>query len=176
VDLVTEERPIDIVAEGFDAGIRPGDMVPGDMIAIPMQSMEGFTVVGSPAYFEGRTVPETPLDLLSHVCIRARTASGSIYRWEFEQDGQITTLDVPGQVTLDDAGLMLEAVLAGAGLAYMADWWVNESIREGKLRQVLAGFTPSSAALCLYYSGHRHQCAALRALVSFIEEVRNKST
>jgi DNA-binding transcriptional LysR family regulator len=87
--------------------------------------------VGSPAYFEGRTETETSQDLLNHICIRAWTASGRMYRWEFKRDGQITTLDVPGQVTLDDASLMLEAVLAGAGLAYMVDWWVSESIRDG---------------------------------------------
>lgn len=176
VDLVTEDRLIDIVAEGFDAGIRSGDTVPGDMIAIPIESIQGFAVVGSPAYFEGRAIPETPQDLLHHTCIRARMPSGSMYRWEFEQDGRITTLDVPGQVTLDDAGLMVEAALAGAGLVYMAEWWVRESIREGKLRRVLDGFTPSSPGLCLYYSSRRYQTAGLRALISFIEEVRDKNT
>ena len=174
VDLVTEDRPIDIVAEGFDAGIRPGDSVPGDMIAIPLESIQGFAVVGSPAYFQGRALPKTPQDLLHHTCIRARMPSGSLYRWEFEQDGRVITLDVPGQLTLDDAGLTLEAVLAGTGLAYMAEWWVSESIRQGKLRRVLDGFTPSSAGLCLYYSSRRYQPAGLRALISFIEEVRNK--
>ncbi len=176
VDLVTEDRPIDIVAEGFDAGIRPGDTVPGDMVAIPLESKQGFAVVGSSAYFEGRMAPETPQDLLRHTCIRARMPSGGMYRWEFEQDGRAITVDVPGQLTLDDASLMLEAVMAGAGLAYMAEWWVSESIREGKLRRVLAGFTPSSAGLCLYYSSRRYQPAGLRALISFIEEVRNKNT
>jgi DNA-binding transcriptional LysR family regulator len=174
VDLVTEDRPIDIVAEGFDAGIRPGDTVPGDMIAIPLESIQRFAVVGSPAYFQGRALPETPQDLLHHTCIRARMPSGSMYRWEFEQDGRGITVDVPGPLTLDDASLMLEAVLAGAGVAYMAEWWVTESIREGRLHRVLDGFTPSSAGLCLYYSSRRYQPAGLRALISFIEEVRNK--
>lgn len=176
VDLVTEDRPIDIVAEGFDAGIRPGDTVPGDMIAVHLEPMQGFAVVGSPAYFEGNAAPETPQDLLHHTCIRARMPSGSMYRWEFEQDGRVITLDVPGQLTLDDASLTLEAVLAGTGLAYLAEWWIGESVREGKLRRVLDGFTPSSAGLCLYYPSRRYQPAGLRALISFIEEVRRKST
>jgi DNA-binding transcriptional LysR family regulator len=171
VDLVTEDRPIDIVAEGFDAGIRPGDTVPADMIAVHLEPIQGSAVVGSPAYFEGMPAPETPQDLLRHVCIRARMLSGSMYRWEFEQDGRAITLDVPGQLTLDDASLMLEAALAGTGLAYLADWWVHESVREGKLRRVLDRFIPSSAGLCLYYPSRRYQPAGLRALISFIQDV-----
>ncbi|MEJ0095179.1 MAG: LysR family transcriptional regulator [Methylocella sp.] len=175
VDLVTEDRPIDTVAEGFDAGIRPGDTVPGDMIAVHLEPIQKFAVVGSPAYFEGKAVPETPQDLLHHICIRARMPSGSMYRWEFEQDGRVITLDVPGQLTLDDGGLTLEAVLAGTGLAYLAEWWIAESVREGELRRVLDSFTPSSPGLCLYYPSRRYQPAGLRALISFIEEVRRKS-
>lgn len=175
VDLVTEDRPIDIVAEGFDVGVRPGHTVPADMIAVHLEPMQGFAVVGSPAYFEGKAPPETPQDLLHHTCIRARNPSGSMYRWEFEQDGRGITLDVPGQLTLDDAGLMLEAVLAGMGLAYLAEWWIGESVREGKLRRVLDSFIPTSPGLCLYYPSRRYQPAGLRALISFIEEVRRKS-
>lgn len=176
VDLVTEDRPIDIVAEGFDAGVRPGDAVPGDMIAVHLEPIQGSAVVGSPAYFEGKAAPETPQDLLRHTCIRARMPSGSMYRWEFEQDGRIITLDVPGRLTLDDASLTLEAALAGAGLAYLAEWWIGESVRDGKLRRVLDGFVPTSAGLCLYYPSRRFQSAGLRALISFIEEARRKRT
>jgi DNA-binding transcriptional LysR family regulator len=171
VDLVTEDRPIDIVAEGFDAGVRPGDTVPADMIAVHLEPIQGSAVVGSPAYFAGRAAPETPQDLLRHTCIRARMPSGKMYRWEFEQDGRAITLDVPGRLTLDDASLMLEAALAGTGLAYLADWWIDKSVREGKLRRVLDAFIPSSAGLCLYYPSRRYQPAGLRALISFIQGV-----
>ncbi len=172
VDLVTEDRPIDIVAEGFDAGIRPGDKVPGDMIAVHLESTQRFAVVGSPAYFKGKTVPQTPQDLLHHTCIRARMPSGSMYRWEFEQDGRDITLDVPGQLTLDDGGLTLEAVLAGTGLAYMAEWWIGESVSKGKLRRILDGFIPSSPGLCIYHPSRQYQPAGLRALISLIERLR----
>lgn len=176
VDLVTEDRPIDIVAEGFDVGVRPGDTVPADMIAVHLEEpIQRSAVVGSPDYFEGRVVPETPQDLLHHTCIRARNPSGSMYRWEFEQDSRVITLDVPGQLTLDDASLMLEAALAGMGLAYLADWWTSESVHEGKLRRVLDGFIPPSAGLCLYYPSRRYQPAGLRALISFIERVRRRA-
>jgi DNA-binding transcriptional LysR family regulator len=93
------------------------------------------------------------------------------YRWEFEQDSRVITFDVPGQLTLDDASLMLEAALAGTGLAYLADWWIDKSVREGKLRRVLDGFIPSSAGLCLYYPSRRYQPAGLRTLISFIQDV-----
>jgi DNA-binding transcriptional LysR family regulator len=175
VDLVTEDRPIDIVAEGFDAGIRPGDIVPRDMIATYLEPIQRFAVVGSPAYFADKTIPRTPQDLAQHTCIRARMPSGGMYRWEFEQDGRAFTLDVPGRLTLDDAGLMLEAVLAGTGLAYLAEWWINESVRDGKLVRVLDGFTPASDGLCLYYPSRRHQPAGLRALIAFITEMRRQS-
>src|SRR5260370_21351501 len=135
VDLVTEDRPIDIVAEGFDVGVRPGDTVPADMIAVHLEEpIQRFAVVGSPDYFEGRAAPETPQDLLHHTCIRARNPSGSMYRWEFEQDSRVITLDVPGQLTLDDASLMLEAALAGIGPAYLAELGISESVHEGPLR------------------------------------------
>lgn len=174
VDLVTEDRPIDIVAEGFDAGVRAGDMVPADMIAVHLQPVQGSAVVGSPAYFKSRTAPKTPHDLLRHTCIRARLPSGSLYRWEFEDDDRAFTLDVPGQLTLDDGSLMLEAALAGVGLAYLADWWIDKSVREKKLRRVLDGFIPSSAGLCLYYPSRRYQPAGLRALTAFIQHVSRK--
>jgi DNA-binding transcriptional LysR family regulator len=176
VDLVTEDRPIDIVAEGFDVGVRPGDTVPADMIAVHLEEpIQRFAVVGSPDYFEGRAAPETPQDLLHHTCIRARNPSGSMYRWEFEQDGRVITLDVPGQLTLYDGGLTLEAALAGMGLAYLAEWWISESVHEGKLRRVLDGFIPPSAGRCLYYPSRRYQPAGLRALISFIEGVRRRA-
>jgi DNA-binding transcriptional LysR family regulator len=170
VDLVTEDRPIDIVADGFDAGVRPGDAVPADMIAVHLEPIQGSAVVGSPAYFKGRAAPETPQDLLHHTCIRARMPSGSMYRWEFQQDGRMFTLDVPGRLTLDEASLTLEAALDGIGLAYLSDWWIDKSVRAGKLRRVLDGFIPSSAGLCLYYPSRRHQPAGLRALISFIQD------
>ena len=113
---MTEDRPIDIVAEGFDVGVRPGDTVPADMIAVHLEEpIQRSAVVGSPDYFEGRAAPETPQDLLHYTCIRARMPSGSMYRWEFEQDSRVITLDVPGQLTLDDASLMLGGSVGGYG-------------------------------------------------------------
>lgn len=168
VDLVTEDRPIDIVAEGFDAGVRPSDAVPKDMIALRLEPQQSFSVVGTPGYFEGRTVPRVPYDLMQHKCIRARLPSGGIERWEFEQDGRCIKVDVQGQLTLDEASLMLEAALSGAGLAYLADWWTKDMVRDGRLVRILGEFAPTSPGLSLYYPSRRYQPAALMALTNFI--------
>jgi DNA-binding transcriptional LysR family regulator len=170
VDLVTEGRLIDIVVDGFDAGIRILEAVPRDMIAVPIGGPVRSIVVGSPAYFEGRIRPQTPGDLLSHQCIRARMASGAIYRWEFERRGETTEVDVQGVLTLDETTLMLEAVRAGVGLSYLAEWNVAGDVAAGRLIQVLDDWTPAYPGLCLYYPGRRHVPAGLRAFIDLIRK------
>lgn len=172
IDLVTEDRPIDIVAEGFDAGIRPGDIVPKDMIALRLEPDQRFSIVGTPEYLAEMSAPKVPDELMSHRCIRSRMPSGEIDRWEFLVNGQIQRMEVPGMVTLDDAGLMLEASLAGIGLAYLADWWTQTARDEGRLIGMLGEFIPTSAGLALYYPSRRHQSGALQALIAFIGEHR----
>ena len=121
VDMVTEGAMVDIVGQGFDAGVRLEEFVPPDMIAVPITRPIRSIVVGSPAYFAGRKLPRTPADLAEHRCIRRRTGRGTIYRWEFEKRGEAIAIDVPGQLTLDDGDLMLQAALAGEGLAFLSD-------------------------------------------------------
>lgn len=170
VDLVTEGRLIDIVVNGFDAGIRIQEAVPRDMIAVPIGGPLRSIVVGSPAYFEGRTKPETPGDLLGHSCIRARMAGGAIYRWEFERRGEQLEIDVQGALTLDEMTLMLEAARAGVGLGYLSEWTVAADIAAGRLVQVLDEWTPAYPGLCLYYPGRRHVPAGLRAFIDLIRK------
>ncbi|MEJ0094150.1 MAG: LysR family transcriptional regulator [Methylocella sp.] len=170
VDLVTEARLVDIVLDGFDAGIRLAESVPRDMIAVPLGSALSFSVVGSPAYFENKPIPSTPGDLMSHRCIRARWPSGGLYRWEFERQGEKLSLDVPGPLTLDEPSLMLKAAIEGAGLAYLSDAAVETAIAEGRLARVLTDWIPTSPGLCLYYPGHRHVPAALRAFIAMVRE------
>ncbi len=170
VDLVTEGRLIDIVVDGFDAGIRIQEAVPRDMIAVPIGGPVRSIVVGSPAYFEGRAKPQTPGDLLQHRCIRARMASGQIYRWEFERRGEEMEIDVPGALSLDETTLMLEAVRAGVGLSYLSEWSVKADVASGRLVQVLDDWTPAYPGLCLYYPGRRHAPAGLRAFIDLIRK------
>ena len=172
VDIVTEGRLVDIVVDGFDAGVRLAESVPQDMIAVPIGGDQRFAVVGSPGYFEGRRKPRVPQDLLAHRCIRARLPSGALYRWEFERHGEAMAIDVDGPLTLDESTLMLEAVRAGAGLAYLTEWNVAADLAAGRLIRVLDDWCPSFPGICLYYPGRRHLPAGLRALVDLIRELR----
>lgn len=174
VVLVTEGRLVDIVGQGFDAGIRLAEAVPQDMIAIPIGGDVRMVVVGSPDYFDKRDMPVVPADLLRHRCIRARMATGAIWSWEFERRGEAVEVDVPGALTLDETTLMLEATLAGAGLAYLNEWAVRDHIAEGRLVPVLEEWSPPYPGLCLYYPGRRHVPAGLRALIELIRE-RNRA-
>jgi len=170
VDIVAEGRLVDIVAEGFDAGIRLADAVPQDMIAVPLSPPLSFAVVGAPNYFESAPPPRTPADLAAHRCIRARMPSGAMYRWEFERHGEECSIDVAGPLILDEPTLIVEAARAGVGLAYLSEWSVAEDLAAGRLVRVLRDWTPSFPGLCLYYPGRRHVPAGLRALIGVIRE------
>lgn len=171
LDLVTEDRLIDIVREGFDAGFRTADTVPRDMIAVPFGPPVRFAVVGSPAYFARNERPRLPGDLAHHRCIRARMPAGHIYHWEFERRGDIVEIDVEGKLTLDEPQLMLEAARAGLGLTYLAEFHVADDMAAGRLERVLEDWTPPFDRLCLYYPGRRHVPAPLRALIELIREI-----
>jgi DNA-binding transcriptional LysR family regulator len=170
LELVTEARLIDIVREGYDAGFRTLDIVPGDMVAVPTGPRIRLLVVGSPSYFARHGRPRHPGDLSSHVAIRARMPSGHIYRWEFERHGETQLVEMAGVITLDEPNLMREAALAGLGLTYLSDHDVEADLSAGRLERVLEEWTPPFAPLALYYPGRRHVPAPLRALVELIRE------
>ncbi|WBH16842.1 LysR family transcriptional regulator [Sphingomonas radiodurans] len=169
IDLVTEGRLVDIVADGFDLGIRSADLVPSDMIAIPLVPHRRHVVVGSPAYFQGNAVPQAPPDLLNQACIRIRLPNGQLYRWRFEKDGQPLQVDVQGPITLDETSLSRFAVLEGVGLGFFMEPDVRDELAAGRLVRVLEDWTPPLPALSLYYPGRRNPSAAFRA---FIEHAR----
>ncbi|WP_426614320.1 LysR family transcriptional regulator [Bradyrhizobium sp. McL0616] len=170
VELTLEGRTIDIVAEGFDAGIRLAEAVPQDMVSVPCGPASRFIVVGAPDYFAHVSLPKSPSDLLKHECIRRRMPGGTLYRWEFEKRGEEMALDVPGRLTLDNDSLMVEAALEGLGLAFVSDFWVAKHLADGTLRAVLEDWTPPFPGLRLYYPGHRHMAAGLRAFVDMLRE------
>ena len=170
IDLVTEGRLVDVVASGFDFGIRSSDLVPSDMIAVPLGHTRSFAVAATPRYFEKNGTPQVPPDLLDHACIRVRLPNGSLYRWRFEKDGQPVQLDVTGPITLDEATLSRIAVLEDVGIGFFMESDVREDIAKGRLIRVLEDWTPSLAPLCMYYPGRKNPSAAFRAFVDLARE------
>ena len=172
VELTLEGRHIDIVAEGFDAGIRLAETVPQDMVAVPCGPDTRFVVVGAPDYFARASVPRSPSDLANHECIRRRMPGGTLYRWEFEKRGEQMAVDVPGRLTLDNDILMVEAAVEALGLAFVSDFWVTQHLAAGTLQAVLEDWTAPFPGLRLYYPRHRHMTAGLRAFVDMLREER----
>lgn len=172
LDLVAEGALIDIVDQGFDAGLRLHEAVPQDMIAIPLGEEMRFLAVASPAYLEGRTVPRSPADLARHQCIQFRLRSGRIFRWEFEKRGEEVAIGVPGTLILDSHGLMIEAAVAGMGIAYVPESVAQPHLGSGSVVTVLEDWCPYLPGLDLYYPGHRHVPPALRALIDTIKSLR----
>ncbi|WP_343716135.1 LysR family transcriptional regulator [Inquilinus sp.] len=174
VDLVTEGRMIDIVAAGFDAGIRLAEAVPQDMVSVPLGIDEAMIVVAAPGYLAARGVPRAPADLFGHDCIRARLPSGAILRWEFEHQGEEIRIDPPGRLTIGSPELSQHAALAGAGLAFVSARTAAADLESGRLRQVLADWTPSFPGLCLYYPRQRLPSAGLRAFIAHFQKARKQ--
>ena len=165
IDLVTEGRLIDIVAEGFDIGVRAADLVPSDMIAISLGRPRRFAVVAAPSYLERHPRPVTPPDLLAHPCIRVRLPGGAILRWRFEKAGETAQIDVAGPLTVDNAHLARAAVLDGVGFGFFMEHSVLDDIAAGHMIRVLEDWTPAGPALSLYYPGRRNVSAAQREFV-----------
>ncbi len=171
LDLVTEGRLVDIVAGEFDAGFRLGEAVPRDMISVRFGGETRFVAVASPDYLAAREAPRTPDDLKQHACIRVRLPSGKPFRWEFAKHGQELAVDVPGTLTLDHTELMTEAAAAGLGIAYVSDRVARPYLERGALLAVLEDWCPAVPGLFLYYPGHRHVPAGLRAFIDVLKEV-----
>lgn len=174
VDVVTEGRLVDIVADGFDFGVRMADLVPTDMIAIPLGKPQRHAIVASPAYLKQHGRPRVPADLLRHRCVRVRLPNGSLFRWELRKRGQVAQVDVKGPITLDEASLSRIAVLDGIGLGFFMEPDVRGDVEAGRLVRVLEDWTPALARLCLYYPGRRNASAAHKAFVALSREVAHR--
>jgi len=166
IDIVTEGRLVDVVAAGFDLGIRSADFVPSDAIAIPLGKMRRMAIAASPAFFEDRAVPRVPQELLSYPCVRGRLPDGTLLRWRFEKDGEELQLDVEGPITLDEASLARIAVTNGVGIGYFMEADVRDDFAAGRLVRILDDWTPPLAPLCLYYYNRRNSSAAFQAFIA----------
>lgn len=149
VDLVTEGSLVDIVADGFDLGLRRADLVPADMIAVPVGRPQRYAVVASPGYLEAHGKPQTPPDLYAHQCIRVRLPNGALFRWHFEKRGQAAQVEVKGPLTLDEASLSRAAVLDAVGIGFFLEQDVRPDIEAKRLTRLLEDWTPPLGDLCL---------------------------
>ncbi|MEZ1325285.1 LysR family transcriptional regulator [Pseudomonas fluorescens] len=168
LEVVESDALLDIVANGFDAGVRFGDRLEADMVSLPIGPTMRSVVVGSPAFFERHAAPQKPEDLHGLPCIRHRYPSGSMYRWELERGGIAQEIEVNGPLTLGDVSLMIGPALQGLGLAYVFEDMVSEHLASGRLLQVLADWCPYYPGLHLYYPSRRHVPAALKAFIDFV--------
>lgn len=176
VDIVTEGRLVDVVAAGFDLGVRVADLVPTDMIALSLGRPQRSAVVGSPDYFAQRPMPLVPTDLLGHDCIRVRLPNGALFRWRFQRDGETAQIDVPGRLILDEASLARTAALDGAGIGFFMEQDVLHDIAAGRLLRLLDDWTPATPGFCLYYPGRRNPSAGLQAFLALAREVAGRTS
>ncbi|QSW35976.1 LysR family transcriptional regulator [Leclercia pneumoniae] len=170
VETVSEARMIDIVAEGYDAGIRLAESVPQDMIAIPLTADIRQVVTATPDYFARHGTPTVPDDLLRHQGIGMRMAHGGSYRWELARRGEQLALAVPARFATSDLFASIRAVKAGLGVGFLPELYIQQELNRGELITALNDWTQPFAGLRLYYPGHRHIPPGLRALVSMIRE------
>ncbi len=167
-EVRSEGRLVDIAEGGFDCGVRAAELVPGEMAAIAIGPEQQHIVVASPGYLDGSPTISKPSDLALHHCVQLRMAGGSIYRWEFQRRGEALVVSTAGNLVVDQSRLLLAAALDGCGLAYITRWMADEALADGRLRQVLADWTPPYPGLCLYYPRHRHLGAGMRTFLDFL--------
>jgi DNA-binding transcriptional LysR family regulator len=166
VELNIDYGLTDIVAERYDAGVRLGEQVAKDMIAVRIGPDFRMAVVGAPSYFAGRPKPKHPQDLTAHDCINIRLPTyGSIYAWEFEKRGRALKVRVEGQLVFNNIALRVNAALAGLGLAYLSEDQVQEHVAEGRLVGVLGDWCPPFSGYHLYYPSRRQAAPAFALLV-----------
>jgi DNA-binding transcriptional LysR family regulator len=167
VEIVIDYGLTDIVAERFDAGIRSGEMVAKDMIAVRVGPDMRSAVVGAPSYFANRPRPKTPQSLTAHTCINLRLPThGGLYAWEFEKGGRELRVRVEGQLVFNGTAPMLDAALAGFGLAYLPEDSVRTHLANGRLVRVLADWCPPYPGYHLYYPSRRQPTPAFALLVN----------
>ncbi len=170
LDLVVDDRPIDLVAEGFDAGIRFGAMVPKDMIALPLTPALRWVIAAAPAYLQAHGHPLTPADLHRHICIQMRIGDNSTYPWELGDGPAQVRVNVPGNIRTNETATRLSAVEAGLGLGYFLELRIADALRDGRLEVVMPDWSSMDAPYCMYYASRRQPPPGLRQLIGLIRQ------
>jgi DNA-binding transcriptional LysR family regulator len=175
VEIVFEDRRVDIVDEGFDAGIRLSEFVERDMVSIRLTDAFRFVVVGAPDYLDERGTPERPEDLLHHECLTFRSATtGSLYAWELERGRRTWRVPVRGGLVVNDGLFCTSWAEQGLGLAYAMEPLVDEQLRKGRLRRVLEPYAPTVPGFFLFYPSRAQSSAPLRLFVETVRELTAK--
>lgn len=175
LDVKVVKMPADIVREGFDAGIRLGEQIERDMIAVRVMEAPRFLVAGSPEYLMHHQPPKTPYDLRQHDCIRNRLPNGTIFGWQFEKKRKSLQINVNGRLVVNDIELSIRAVLDGVGLAYLLYDYIGQHVEEGRLVPLLEDWSPPLSGFYLYYSSRRQIGTPLQAFIEFLgEEARRR--
>jgi len=171
VEIVVNEALVDVVSENFDAGVRFGETIAKDMIAVPIGPRQRTAIVASPGFFSKHPKPKRPEQLRDLPCVRLRFGSSRFYAWEFEQGGKELAIEVNGPLTLSDPELTVQAALDGAGIAFTFESHVASLIAQGRLVRVLEDWCPYYGGFYLYYPGRRQVPTSLRAFVDFVRGV-----
>ncbi|MDO5632385.1 MAG: LysR family transcriptional regulator [Paracoccus sp. (in: a-proteobacteria)] len=169
LEVIAADRLVDIVAEGFDAGIRFGQHLSQDMIATKIGPAPRIAVVGAPDYFARRGTPQHPQELVHHACIRYAYPDGRLFHWRFYQGTKSLSIAVNGPATFDYQGLMIDAALDGVGLAYVWETRVTDLLAQGRLMRCLDAWTPPRDDLFIYYPSRRHVPAGLRVVIDALK-------
>ena len=172
VELAASEELVDLAKGGFDAGVRMGQFIANDMIAVRLSQPFRFVIVGSPAYLSRRGRPVRPDDLREHACLRLRRSNGALASWSLNDNGRALEIAVSGPLIANDFPTMLGAAIEGVGLAQVPEPITAASIKAGKLAQVLPKFAPATPGVFLYYPSQRQMLPKLRA---FIDHVKSRS-
>jgi len=172
LEITSESRLVDIVAEGYDAGIRLAESVPQDMIAVPLTPDIRMRVVATPEYFAEHGTPQSPDDLLKHQSVGMRMSHGGIYHWELERNQQKFNVNVPPRIVLNEMRAIHRAALSGIGIAFISNGFVDKDIAAGRLVSVMDEWSQPFGGLQLYYPGRRHVPPGLKAFIGLAQELR----
>jgi len=175
VEIVVNDALVDMVSENFDAGVRFGETIAKDMVAVPLGPRQRTAIVAAPEFFERYSKPRRPEQLKNLPCIRFRFGSGRLYAWEFEKGGVELKIEVARPLTLGDPDLMVAAALDGVGIAFAFESQVQHLIAARKLVRVLEDWCPYYTGFYLYYPGRRQLPAALRAFIDFVSADRRNA-
>ncbi|TCR66350.1 LysR family transcriptional regulator [Bosea sp. BK604] len=168
VELISDAAIVDIVQQGFDAGVRFGRQLEQDMIAVPLGPPLRYAIVASPDYLTIAKAPATPQDLIGRDCIRRRFPGGTLASWRFARDGEVLEISPEGRLTLSSAHQELQAALAGQGIAHVFEAYAKPHLDDGSLIELLRDWSPGLPSWFLYYPNRRHPSAAMAALLQHI--------